>query len=87
MTADQSKARRQSTGAALPQKTKQNIRVEGPFVSLVHDDAAVHVKVGFTKTLAKEDTICHVLDHSLVGSAIFKPEKKNKKCKFSGESF
>ena len=44
------------------ENTEKDISVETSFMSLVHNDSAVHLKFRIIETFSQKDTISHVLD-------------------------
>lgn len=50
----------------LSQQTKQHICVEWSLVSLVHYNNTVVIEIWFTEWLSQQNTICHVLDDSIL---------------------
>ena len=50
----------------ISEQSEEHVRVEGAFVSLVHDDAAVVVQVRLTQRFPQQDTVGHVLDQGFL---------------------
>jgi hypothetical protein len=54
----------------LSEQTEEHVGAERPLVGLVHNDRAVVVQVGLPETLPQQNTVRHVLDHRVFGSAV-----------------
>ena len=51
-----------TTNTHFSEQTKQNVGVERPLMSFVHNDSTVLVQVRLPQTLSQQNTISHILD-------------------------